>query len=108
MGDSVREFFKFRDNLSMAQGVILYKDRVVVPRVLRREILEGLHAGHQGVVSMRARAANCVFWPGIDQAIQDVRSRCRTCDYIAPSQANKPTITAEPPIYPFQQVCTDY
>ena len=36
MGDSVREFFKFRDNLSMAQGVILYKDRVVIPRVLRR------------------------------------------------------------------------
>merc|ERR1712055_884831 len=101
VGDSVREF---RDNLSMAQGVILYKDRVVIPRVLRREILEGLHAGHQGVVSMRARAANCVFWPGIDQAIQDVRSRCRTCDYIAPSQAAKSAITAEPPVYHFQQV----
>ena len=95
MGDSVREFF-------------MYKDRVVLPRVLRREILEGLHAGHQGVVSMRARAANCVFWPGIDQAIQDVRSRFRTCDYIAPSQANEPAITAEPPMYPFQQVSTDY
>ena len=85
MGDSVREFFKFCNNLSMAQGVVLYKDRVVVPMVLRREILEGLHAGHQGVVSMRARAANCVFWPEIDQAIQYVRNRCRTCDYIAPS-----------------------
>ena len=78
VGDSVREFFKFRDNLSVAQGVILYKDRVVVPRALRREILEGLHAGHQGVVSMRARAANCVFWPGLDQAIQNMRRRCRT------------------------------
>ena len=54
MGDSVREFFKLRDDLSVAQGVILYKDRVVVPRLLRREILEGLHAGYQGVVSMRA------------------------------------------------------
>ena len=104
----MREFFKFRENISMAQGVILYKDRVVVLRVLRREILERLHAGHQGVVSMRARVANCVFWPGIDQAIQDVRSRCRTCDYIALSQADEPTITAEPPIYPFQQVATDY
>ena len=81
---------------------------MVVPRVLRREILEGLHAGHQGVVSMRARAANCVFWSGIDQAIQDVRSRCRTCDYIAPSQADEPAVTAEPPIYPFQQVATDH
>ena len=60
-----KQFFKFQDDLSMALGVILYKDRVVVPRVLRREILEGLHARHQGVVSMRARAANCVFWQGI-------------------------------------------
>ena len=88
----------------MAQGVILYKDRVVIPSILRREILEGIYAGHQGVVSMRARAANCEFWPGIDQAIQDVRHRCRTSDYNAPSQADEPAITAEPPVYPFQQV----
>ena len=57
---------------------------------------------------MRARAANSVFWPGMDQAIQDARKRCRTCDYIAPSQADEPSITAEPPVYPFQKVCTDY
>ena len=47
---------------------------------------------------MRARAANCVFWPGMDQAIQDVRRRCRTCDYIASSQTDEPSITAEPPV----------
>ena len=78
----------------------MYKDRVVIPkRLIRREILD---AGHHGVVSMRARAANCVFWPGIDQAIQDTRKRCKTCDYIAPLQAD------EPSVYPFQKVCTDY
>ena len=86
----------------MTQGVILYKDRVVIPRrLIRREILD---AGHQGVVSMRARAANCVFWPGIDQAIQDTWKRRKTCDYIAPSQADEPSITAEPSVYPFQKV----
>ena len=100
MRDSVREFFKFREDHTV--------DRAVIPRRLRREILEGLHAGPQGVVSMRDRAANCVFWPGMGQAIQDTRKRCRTCDYIAPSQADEPSITAEPPVYPFQKVCTDY
>ena len=41
----------------MTQRVILYKDRVVIPRrLIRREILD---AGHQGVVSMRARVAGC-------------------------------------------------
>ena len=29
MGDSVWEFFKFGEDLSMALGVIMYKDRVV-------------------------------------------------------------------------------
>ena len=94
VGDSVREFFKFWEDLSIVQRVVLYKDRVAIPRRLRREILEGLHAGHQGVVSMWARAANCVFWPGIDRAIQDTRNRYRTCDYITPSQADEPAITA--------------
>ena len=37
MGDSVREFFKFREYLSIVQGVTMYKDRVVIPRRLRRE-----------------------------------------------------------------------
>ena len=46
MKDSIREVFKFRDDLSMVRGVILYKDRVVKSRRLRREILEGLHGGH--------------------------------------------------------------
>ena len=108
MEDNTREFFKIRDNLQVSQGVLLYNWRTVIPRVLRREVLEGLHAGHQGVVSMRARAAESVFWPGLDRAIQDYRDRCRVCDYIAPSQANEPPITADPPVYPFQQVCSDY
>ena len=105
---NLREFFKHRENLSTCQGVILYKWRVLVPRSLRREILEGLHSGHQGVVGMKARASNAVFWPGIDAAIQSVRERCRTCNTITPTQSNEPAIIATPPQYPFQQVCSDY
>ena len=108
MEDNTREFFKIRDNLQVSQGVLLYNWRTVIPRTLRREVLEGLHAGHQGVVSMRARAAESVFWPGLDRAIQDYRDRCRTCAYIAPSQANEPPTSVEPPVYPFQQICSDY
>ena len=105
---NLREFFKHRENLSTCQGVILYNWRVLVPRSLRQEVLEGLHSGHQGVVGMKARASNAVFWPGIDAAIQSVRDRCKTCNTITPSQSNEPAIIATPPQYPFQQVCSDY
>ena len=60
----------------MCEGVVMYMymwNRVVMPRALRREVLEGLHSAHQGVVGMKARAAQTIFWPGIDSAVQDVR-----------------------------------
>ena len=75
---------------------------------LRREIFEGLPTGHQGVVYMWAKASNCVFWVWMDQTIPYVRIRCMTCDFIASSQADEPSITAKPPVYQFQTVCTDY
>ena len=47
MGDSVWEFFKFREDLSMALGVIMYKDRVVNEHVkeLKPELSPALIIG---------------------------------------------------------------
>jgi len=49
MPDALRDFFQFRDDLSVTDGVILYKDRIVIPPLLRNEVLDALHAAHQGV-----------------------------------------------------------
>ena len=41
----------------------MYNKRVVIPRVLRAEVLECLHAACQGVKGMKARAEDTVFCP---------------------------------------------
>ena len=92
----MKEYFRYREDLSVCDGLILFKSRVLVPRSLRREVLECLHSVHQGVQGMKSRAAESVFWPGISAAIHDVRARCRTCNTIAPSQPAEPPITADP------------
>ena len=106
--DEVKEYFRYREDLSVCDGLILFKSRVLVPRSLRREVLECLHSAHQGVQGMKSRAAESVFWPGISAAIHDVRARCRTCNTIAPSQPAEPPITADPPQFPYEQVCADF
>ena len=63
----LQEYFQFRDNLYTVDGVILYKERVVIPPALRQQILMFLHSAHQGVTSMTARAETTVFWPGIQE-----------------------------------------
>jgi len=106
--DNVKEYYRYREELSVADGIILFKNRVLIPQSLRAEILECLHSAHQGIQGMKARASESVFWPGISAAIHDVRQRCKTCNTIAPSQAAEPPITADPPQFPYEQVCADY
>ena len=66
-------------------NVILYNRRVVIPSSLREEVLQGLHAAHQGVSGMQARAEQTVFWPGIYKDLVSTREACRECNIKATS-----------------------
>jgi hypothetical protein len=104
----LHEYFQFRDNLYTVDGVILYKDRVVIPPQLRDDILTTLHSAHQGVTSMIARAETSVFWPGITPTIKAVRLHCNHCNRMAPSQPNAPPTPPVQPEYLFQYICADF
>ena len=101
-------YYQYRDNLTTFDGVILYRDRVVVPPSLRPKVLAALHSAHQGVSQMCSRAESSVFWPGITSAINDMRSNCTACNRIAPSQPSAPPTAPIMPLYPFQCVSSDY
>ena len=106
--EHLQRYFKIRDNLSTVDGVIMYNDRTLIPSSLRPNVLSNLHAAHQGVSTMLARAQSSVFWPGITNDIRQTRSRCKQCHQNAPSNPNAPPITPIPPAYPFQCLCADY
>lgn len=105
---AVREYHSFRHHLYSNDGVVVYKDRIVIPPSLRPACLSALHAAHQGTSAMTAKAESSIFWPGISNDIQATRANCSHCNRMAPSQAPLPPT---PPIlaeYPFQCICADY
>ena len=108
LSPDLQPYHRFRDSLSTIDGVVMYKNRIVVPPRLRSEVLENLHSAHQGVTMMNARAESSVFWPGITTDITNIRARCFHCDRMAPSQPNAPPVTPVRPEYPFQCICADY
>jgi len=65
----LEQYWKHRNELSVVNGVLLYNNRIVIPKSLRKEVLDSLHSAHQGVAGMKARARASVFWPGINAAI---------------------------------------
>ena len=88
--------------------MVVYKGRPVIPVALRPEVLATLHSGHQGVMSMWARASASVWWPGMHDNITRIRAKCWRCDTNTPSQPKEPPVALPVPEYPFQQVCSDY
>jgi hypothetical protein len=106
--DDLQVFFQHKNHLSATDGVVLYKDRIVVPPSLRQNVLSLLHCAHQGVSRMIARAEASVYWPGITVDIHNIRKSCAACNRMAPSQPPAPPAKIYHPLYPFQMVCADF
>ena len=105
---SIREYHQFRKHLYSSDGVVIYKDRIVIPPSLRPSCLSALHAAHQGTSAMTSKAEASIFWPGITNDIQATRANCSHCNRMAPSQAALPPTHPTLPEYPFQCICADY
>ena len=99
----LRDFWSVQDSLYVSDGVVYFGTRVVVPKRLRKQILEQLHKAHQGVNGMKDRASASVYWPGINLAIRNTRLNCSYCDKNSPSQTREPLLLSELPDWPFQK-----
>ena len=80
---SLRAYHKLRKDLIAVDGVILYKERVVIPQKLRNEVILTLHSAHQGVQGMLSRVKTSVYWPGITAEINGARLTCSPCNRVA-------------------------
>ena len=57
---SLNPYWAYRANRNVADGLLLYGSRLVIPSSLRFEILNRLHEGHQGITKCRLRAQQSV------------------------------------------------
>ena len=106
--EELRPYFQYREHLTSFDGVILYRDRVIIPPSLRPTVLDALHSAHQGISHMCSRAESSFFWPGMTPAITEMRERCQECNRMAPSQPSAPPTPPKPPAYPFQYIAADF
>jgi len=100
----IRPFFIHRPHHYTVDGVVVFKDRVVIPP----EWLQALHSAHQGTTMMQSTADASVFWPGIAADIAHHRATCTICNNMSFTQASLPPTTLTLPTWPFQSLCADY
>ena len=105
---NLRQFWGVRDSLSIDEdGLILYGCRYLIPKQLRRVMLERLHESHQGIERTKRRARLSIYWPRIDSDIENMIKSCRDCEIDLPSQCKEPIMHHDPPERIFQHQAAD-
>ena len=101
-------FQRRKEELSVESGCILWGSRVIVPKVGQESVLDMLHEGHPGISRMKALARSYVWWPGMDQQLEN---RVRLCEQCQLSRHVSPKVPLHPwewPERPWSRIHVDY
>ena len=102
------EEYKFVQNeLTVVGKLVLRQSRIVIPKSLRKRVLELAHEGHQGVVKTKSRLREKVWWPGIDNAVEKTIRSCHACQVVSPHSVPEPMKRTRLPDGPWQDVALD-
>ena len=66
-----RPFWQIRDDLSIEHSCMAYQGRYYIPKAIREQALASLHIGHPGMLKMKLRAQQSMYWLGINKDIEN-------------------------------------
>ena len=73
---TLRDFWGYRDELSILDGLVLKGTRIIVPKSCHDEVLAKLHEGHFGIEHTKLRARDSVYWLLM---YKDIEGMVKTC-----------------------------
>jgi len=103
----IQDFWNYRDEMSVVEGLVLKGNRLVIPESLQKEMLQQIHKGHFGMEKCRRRARQVMFWPGLNADIDNMVSACSTCVSNKNKQQSEPLKIHEVPQVPWEKVGID-
>lgn len=107
LDDEMHSYWNMKNDLSTYQGVIFKNGRVLVPRSLRKKLLDNLHMAHLGIDYTLRAARESFFWPGMSDQVTNYIRNCEVCMEFSGHQQKPPMTTHQIPEYPFQRVNID-
>ena len=104
---NIREYWNYREEVTLYNGILLKNQRVIIPKAMRSEILSRIHSSHQGITSSIRKARDVVFWPGMTADIKEVVEKCSVCAEYQTPNSKEPMQTHKVPERPWSRVSSD-
>ena len=70
---------------------------MIVPKSLREDMKHLLHVGHLGIVKIKERSRDILYWPGINVDLENIVNTCDTCQEYQNQQKDESLIAHDSP-----------
>lgn len=104
---SIRDYWNFREELTVQNGVLYKGTRVIIPPAMKPEMLQRIHASHQGVDACIRRARDSLYWPNMTVDIREHVAKCSTCCEMSTKQQKQPMMSHDIPDRPWSKIGAD-
>ncbi|XP_011859399.1 PREDICTED: uncharacterized protein K02A2.6-like [Vollenhovia emeryi] len=102
-------FWEKREALSIENNCVLWGHRIIILAKLRNlVVLHELHHSHFGGFRMKASARSYVWWPKLDEDIEMITRKCKSCLKL---RKNPPKVPLTPwpwPLTPWHRIHADF
>lgn len=101
---SVRDYWNYRDEIVVQNGILFKANKVIIPKLLRPEMLTRIHSSHLGTESCIRKARDTLYWPNMQGEIKDFISQCSTCNEFERNQEKETLINHKIPDRPWSKI----
>ena len=105
--DLVRPYFNYRDELHAEDGMLFKGNRIIVPKSLRKKMLDVTHQGHIGLEGCLRRMREALFWPGMASDLKALVQQCDACLSVRDSPPKEPLLSHNFAPRPWSKVGAD-
>ncbi|KAK2178575.1 hypothetical protein NP493_538g00010 [Ridgeia piscesae] len=71
---SLKPYYHFRGDITEIDGVLVKGPKVIIPKTQQGDMLKKIHEGHLGIEKCQARARQVMYWPNINNDIENHRT----------------------------------
>ena len=97
-----------KEHLTCSDTVLLKSDRLVVPAVLQKRIIDIAHEGHLDIVMTKALQREKVWFPCMDKMVETKIKACLPCQVVTPIYTREPLQMSLLPGNPSDEVNVDF
>ena len=108
VSEALKPYWNRRLEWSLEDRCILWGNRVIILKKWQKSVLEELHQVHFGIARTKAIARGYVWWPELNEQIEEMTRSCTVCLKVKNAPAVAPLHPWTWPARPWQRLHADF